>query len=113
MYGTVYGFRGEEATYRLFWNATQNTLEALKNQLEAKQEGFPTQEEAQQLYTHYWQEWGGHTFPFAALYERHRHEVTELIRCRQRGRGDTIWSLGPKLTVESAGRTMQISGWPV
>src|SRR5260370_9162264 len=50
MYGTVYGFRGEEATYRLFWNATQNTLAALKNQLEAKQKGFPTQQQAPPLY---------------------------------------------------------------
>ena len=109
MYGTVYGFRGEEATYRLFWNATQNTLEALKNQLEANQEGFPTQEEARQLYTHYWQEWGGHTFPFAALYERHGHEVTELVRRKLLERGDTSWQLRQNFTVDIAGRTIEVA----
>ncbi len=109
MYGTVYGFRGEEATYRLFWNATQDTLEALKNQLEANQEGFPTQEEARQLYTHYWQEWGGHTFPFAALYERHGHEVTELVRRRLLERGDTSWQLRQNFTVDIAGRTIELA----
>jgi DNA helicase-2/ATP-dependent DNA helicase PcrA len=109
MYGTIYGFRGEEATYRLFWNATQDTLEALKNQLEANQEGFPTQEEARQLYTHYWQEWGGHTFPFAALYERHGHEVTELVRRRLLERGDTSWQLRQNFTVDIAGRTIELA----
>ncbi|HKF37164.1 MAG TPA: PD-(D/E)XK nuclease family protein, partial [Ktedonobacteraceae bacterium] len=109
MYGTVYGFRGEEATYRLFWNAVQNTLEALKSQLEANQEDFPTQEEAQLLYTHYWQEWGGHTFPFATLYERHGHEVTELVRRRLLERGDTSWQLRQNFTVDIAGRTIEVA----
>src|SRR5260370_1347206 len=33
MYGTIYGFHGEDAAYRLFWKATQDTLEALKHTL--------------------------------------------------------------------------------
>jgi len=111
MYGTIYGFRGEDTTYRLFWKATQGTLEALKNKLEAPKgaEGLPTQEETQELYTRYWRELGGHTFPFAKLYERHGHEVTELIRRQLLVRGDASWQLRQNFTVDIAGRTIEVA----
>src|SRR5260370_16819140 len=53
MYGTIYGFRGEDTTYRLFWKATQGTLEALTNKLEAPKqaEAFPPQHDTQELHT--------------------------------------------------------------
>ncbi len=115
MYGTIYGFHGEDAAYRLFWKATQDTLEALKHTLEANKgvgDGdaqSPTQEETQALYTHYWTELGGHTVPFAALYERHGHEVTELIRRRLLASGDISWQLRQSFTVDIAGRTIEVS----
>jgi ATP-dependent DNA helicase UvrD/PcrA len=115
MYGTIYGFRGDDTAYRLFWRATQDTLEALKHKLEAskgteKQETrFPTQEETQELYTHYWRELGGHTFPFAALYERHGHEVTELVRRKLLASGDTSWQLRQNFTVDIAGKTIELA----
>jgi DNA helicase-2/ATP-dependent DNA helicase PcrA len=115
MYGTIYGFRGDETAYRLFWKATQDTLEALKHKLEAnkgadKQETrFPTQEETQELYTHYWRELGGHTFPFATLYERHGHEVTELVRRKLLASGDTSWQLRQSFTVDIAGKTIELA----
>jgi len=111
MYGTIYGFRGEDTTYRLFWKATQGTLEVLKNKLETPKEaeGFPTQEETQELYTRYWRELGGHTFPFAKLYERHGHEVTELIRRQLLARGDASWQLRQNFTVDIAGRTIEVA----
>jgi DNA helicase II / ATP-dependent DNA helicase PcrA len=115
MYGTIYGFRGDDTAYRLFWKATQDTLEALKHKLEAskgeeKQETqFPTQEETQELYTHYWREQGGHTLPFAALYERHGHEVTELVRRKLLASGDTSWQLRQTFTVDIAGKTIELA----
>ncbi len=115
MYGMIYDFRGDEAAYRLFWKATQDTLEAFKLKLEAikgieDREGqFPTQEEIQELYTHHWQALGGHTFPFAALYEQHGHEVTELIRRKLLASGDTSWQLRQNFTVDIAGRTIEVA----
>jgi DNA helicase II / ATP-dependent DNA helicase PcrA len=115
MYGTIYGFHGEDAAYRLFWKATQDALEALKHTLETNREGeerdaqSPTLEETQALYTHYWRELGGHTVPFAALYERHGHEVTELIRRELLANGDTRWQLRQNFTVDIAGRTIEVS----
>ncbi len=115
MYGTIYGFRGDDTAYRLFWKATQDTLEALKHKLEAnkgaeKQEmQVPTQEETQELYTHYWRELGGHTSPFATLYERHGHEVTELVRRKLLASGDTSWQLRQNFTVDIAGKTIELA----
>ncbi len=110
-YSTIYGFRGEDTTYRLFWKATQDTLEALKSRLEATKDAgeFPTQQEAQELYTACWRELGGHTFPFAALYEQHGHEVIELIRRKLLARGDTKWQLRQNFTVDIAGRTIEVA----
>jgi DNA helicase-2/ATP-dependent DNA helicase PcrA len=110
-YSTIYGFRGEDTTYRLFWKATQETLEALKSRLEAAKDvgEFPTQQEAQELYTACWRELEGHTFPFAALYERHGHEVIELIRRKLLASGDTKWQLRQNFTVDIAGRTIEVA----
>ncbi len=115
LYGTLYGFYGEDSTYQLFWQATQKTLEALQKQLIANdsisQEEAPrmfTQEEAQQLYTQHWQELGGPALPFAHIYEQHGHEVTELIRRKLLESGDSSWELGSSFTVEVAGRTITV-----
>ncbi len=57
LYGAIYGFRGEEAAYQLFWKATHNTLKALKDKLETTrgvekeslEAQFLTQEETREL----------------------------------------------------------------
>lgn len=117
LYSTLYGFHGEDSTYQLFWQATQQTLEALQKQLvadartpqgEAQVPPMLTQEEAQQLYTQHWQELGGPALPFAQIYEQHGHEVTELLRCKLLESGDTSWELRPSFTVEVAGRTITV-----
>jgi CRISPR/Cas system-associated exonuclease Cas4 (RecB family) len=115
MYGTIYGFRGEESAYRLFWRATHDTLEALKQKLEANK-GIEhgdgevlTEEETRELYTQRWRELDGHTFPFAALYERHGHEVSELIRRKLLASGDTNWQLRQNFTVDIAGKTVEVA----
>jgi len=112
MYSTIYGFRGEEGSYQLFWQATQKTLETLQKNLagasgQAGQDQL-TQEAARALYTQHWQELGGHTLPFAAIYEQHGHEVTELIRRKLLESGAINWELRPGFTVEVAGKTIHV-----
>jgi len=118
LYSTLYGFHAEDSTYQLFWQATQQTLEALQKQLaadartaqgEAQVPPMLTQEEAQQLYTQHWQELGGPALPFAHIYEQHGHEVTELIRRKLLESGDTSWELRSSFTVEVAGHTITVS----
>ncbi|HEX9131423.1 MAG TPA: UvrD-helicase domain-containing protein, partial [Ktedonobacteraceae bacterium] len=115
MYGTIYNFRGEKSAYNAFYRATHNTVEALKQKLEAnkgKEHGdgeLPTEEEMRELYTQHWREQEGHTFPFAALYERHGHEVSELIRRKLLASGDTNWQLRRNFTVDIAGKTVDVS----
>jgi DNA helicase-2/ATP-dependent DNA helicase PcrA len=115
MYGTIYHFRGEKSAYNAFYSATHNTVEALKQKLEANKgtehgdEKLLTEEEMRELYTQHWREQEGHTFPFAALYERHGHEVSELIRRKLLASGDTNWQLRRDFTVDIAGKTVEVS----
>ncbi|MDQ6644252.1 MAG: ATP-dependent helicase, partial [Chloroflexota bacterium] len=112
MYSTIYGFRNEEDAYQLFWQATQKTLESLQKHLsEANGQGANalTQEEAQNLYSQHWQELGGPAFPFAALYERHGHEVAALLHGKLLASGATNWQLRRELTVEAAGKTIHLT----
>ncbi len=115
MYGTIYNFRGEKSAYNAFYRATHYTVEALKQKLEEnrgredKDGELLTEEEMRELYTQHWREQEGHTFPFAALYERHGHEVTELIRRKLLASGDTNWFLSQNFTVNIAGKTVEVS----
>jgi DNA helicase II / ATP-dependent DNA helicase PcrA len=115
MYGRIYGFRGEKSAYGAFWKATHDTLEALKQKLEANKgiENWDgevlTAEETRELYSQHWREQEGHTFPFAALYERHGHEVSELIRRKLLASGDTNWQLRQNFTVDIAGKTVEVA----
>ena len=121
LYGTIYGFRGEQGAYLLFWQATQKTLESLQQRRaevnniidkgEAQKQStaqWPTLEEARDLYTQHWQALGGQDQPFAAIYERHGHEVTELLHRKLRESGNARWELRPGYTVEVAGRTIHV-----
>ncbi len=108
-YSMIYGFRQEEAS-QLFLQAMQQTMDVLhKRQLETNGEKqLPTQQEVAELYTHHWQELGGHDFPFATMYEQHGHEAIELIRRSLAAQHDVSWELHPKVAVDVAGRTVQV-----
>jgi len=115
MYSTIYNFRGEQSAYNAFYRATHYTVEALKQKLEANkgkehEDGeLLTEEEMRELYTQHWREQEGPTFPFAALYERHGHEVSELIRRKLLASGDTNWQLRRNFTVDIAGKAVEVS----
>jgi superfamily I DNA/RNA helicase/CRISPR/Cas system-associated exonuclease Cas4 (RecB family) len=112
LYGTIYGFRSEEDAYQLFWQATHKTLEVLQKHLaESGEQGAnaPTVEDAQNLYSQHWQELGGPALPFAAVYERHGHEVAALIHGKLLESGDTNWKLRHDVTVEAAGKTIHLT----
>ncbi|HEX6557636.1 MAG TPA: ATP-dependent helicase [Ktedonobacteraceae bacterium] len=112
LYGTIYGFRSEDDAYQLFWQATHNTLEALQKRLaesDGQEANSPTVEDAQNIYSQRWQELGGPALPFAAVYERHGHEVAALIHSKLLESGDTNWKLRHDVTVEAAGKTIHLT----
>ncbi|MGB8343624.1 MAG: 3'-5' exonuclease, partial [Ktedonobacteraceae bacterium] len=106
-YGYICGFHGEERAYQLFWQATQQTLETLKQRV--SEAGGISDEEAKALYSQHWQQSGGDALPFAALYEQHGHEIAALLREKLLVSGDTQWELRPTMTVEIVGRTLQLA----
>ncbi|MGI9061161.1 MAG: UvrD-helicase domain-containing protein [Ktedonobacteraceae bacterium] len=115
LYSTIYGFRGEQGTYLLFWQAMQKTLESLQQTREQENPAeavpsaqWPTLTEAHNLYNQHWQALGGQQQPFAAVYERHGHEVTELIHHKLQESGTARWELRSSYTVEAAGRTIHV-----
>jgi len=115
MYSTIYGFHGEKSAYVAFWRATRDTVEELHQMLEANKSRVDwdgellTEEETQELYSQRWQQEKGHTLPFATLYERHGHEVTELIRRKLLASEDSNWQLRQDFTVDIAGKTIEVS----
>ena len=120
LYGTIYGFRGEQGAYLLFWQAMQKTLESLQERRSGPEahgsgeEGaaqpvqWPTREEARDIYSQHWQALGGQQQPFAAMYEQHGYEVTELLHAKLAESGNARWELRPSYTVEAAGRTIHV-----
>lgn len=89
LYSSIYHFASDANTYQLFWQATRKTVQALHKQMQDGrddqevalfQKRMPTQQEVRDLYVRHWQEVGGHTAPFAALYEEHGHQVVEGVR---------------------------------
>jgi CRISPR/Cas system-associated exonuclease Cas4 (RecB family) len=115
MYSTIYGFQGEKSAYATFWRAAHDTVEELQQKLEANKSRenwdgeLITEEETQEMYSQRWRALEGHTFPFAAVYERHGQEVTELIRRKLLASGDTNWRLRQTFTVDIAGQTIEVS----
>ena len=112
LYGTIYGFRSEEDAYQLFWQAIHNTLETLQKRLagsDGQEANSPTVEDAQNIYSQHWQELGGPSLPFAAVYERHGHEVAMLIHSKLLESRDTNWKLRHDVTVEAAGKTIHLT----
>ena len=114
MYSTIYGFHGEKSAYIAFWHATHDTVEDLKQRLEVNKgiENWSgellTEKEAEELYSQRWQQEKGNTFPFSALYERHGHEVSEMIRRKLLSSGDLNWQLRQKFMVDIAGKSIEV-----
>src|SRR6266700_362063 len=114
MYSTIYGFHGEKSAYLAFWRATHDTVEALKQKFEVNKgiESWSgellTEREAEELYSQHWQQEKGDTLPFAALYEQHGHEISELIRRKLLSSGDSNWQLRQTFTVDIAGKSIEI-----
>jgi DNA helicase-2/ATP-dependent DNA helicase PcrA len=114
MYSTIYGFRGEKTTYLAFWHATHDTVEALRQKLEENKglegwnEELLTEKDAEELYSQHWQQEQGDTLPFAVLYERHGHEISELIRRKLLSSDDATWQLRQAFTVDIAGKTIEL-----
>jgi DNA helicase-2/ATP-dependent DNA helicase PcrA len=112
MYSTICGFSREEDSYQLFWQATQQTLAALRTAMspsDGEQPNIPTREEARAIYAQLWQELGGQAQPFAPMYEQHGYEVVELMREKLVASGETNWELRPTMQVDVAGRTVALS----
>jgi DNA helicase-2/ATP-dependent DNA helicase PcrA len=114
LYSYIYRFQSEEGTYRLFWQATQKTIEALRKHLHPQtkekngqeQDRFPTREEIRELYTQHWQELGGHESPFALIYEQHGHEVVEHVWSELVANKEVKWELRQSYTVEIADKSI-------
>ncbi len=114
-YSMLYHFENEADTYQLFWQATQKTVEALRqkvqeNKAAGKQTGpLPTQQETQELYTQHWRELGGHDAPFAPMYEEHGHEIVEAVRRTLSVQEDVNWDMRPKYNVDIGGKTVHVT----
>ena len=112
-YANIYRFESEEHTYRLFWQATQNTVEELQKHMQTstttnRTRGL-TPEEASALYTQHWQALGGPDAPFAGMYERHGREVVESIRHELASKQEQDWHMRPGYTVSVAGKTVRVN----
>ncbi len=114
MYSAIYGFHGEKTAYVAFWRATHNTVEALRQKFEENKglEGWKgellTEKETEELYSQHWQQEKGDTLPFAGLYERNGHEISELIRRKLLSSGDAAWQLRQTFTVDIAGKSIDV-----
>ena len=114
MYSTIYGFQGEKSAYLAFWHATHETVADLKQRLEVNKARedwhgeLLTERDAQELYSQRWQQEKGDALPFAALYERHGQEISELIRRKLLSSRDSDWQLRQPFTVDIAGKSIEI-----
>ncbi len=114
MYSTIYDFHGEKSAYITFLHATHETIADLKQRLEVNKGRedwngeLLTEMDAKELYTQRWQQEKGDTLPFAALYERHGQEISELIRRKLLSSRDSDWQLRQPFTVDIAGKSIEI-----
>ena len=108
-YSTLYQFGNQDDSYLLFWQATQKTVETLRNQMQGVQDNTPSLDEVRALYTQHWQEIGGHNAPFAQLYERHGHEVVESVQRDLTQQSKVTWEMRPHYSVEVNGKTVQVT----
>jgi ATP-dependent DNA helicase UvrD/PcrA len=114
MYGVIYDFHGAKSAYGAFWQATHNTVKELSATIEEHRDHeewngeLLTEKDVEELYTQQWMKEQGDILPFAALYERHGHEIVELMRRKLLSRGDVNWQHRHPFTVDIAGRTIEV-----
>jgi DNA helicase-2/ATP-dependent DNA helicase PcrA len=110
-YSSIYHFQPDADGYLLFWQATQKTVEDLHKQMREQGENGsgPTRQEILELYTRHWQELGGHTSPFATIYETHGHEVIEAVHRQLTTQEDVQWNIRQSLDVDIAGRQVRVT----
>ena len=113
-YNNIYHFQLDADGYQLFWQAMQKTVEDLHKQMREKGESNsqgpdPTRQEIQELYTQHWQELGGHTSPFATIYEMHGHEIVEAVHRQLTIQEDVQWNIRHSLDVDIAGRQVRVT----
>jgi DNA helicase II / ATP-dependent DNA helicase PcrA len=107
-YNTLYDFGDSSDGYRIFWKATQQTLDILHKQLQ-NSDKQPTEQEIQALYSQHWQELGGDTTHFRTLYEEHGHEVAELLRRELLKQAKSTWQMHSGYTVPIGGKAIQVT----
>ncbi|GHO89608.1 ATP-dependent helicase [Dictyobacter formicarum] len=109
-YSSIYHFEDQPTGYRLFTQATRKTVEALHRQLDGAkdQANLPSQQEIQELYLQHWQALGGHTEPFATMYEEHGQEVVASIRRHLHTQEEVRWQLQPGYNVDVAGTSVHV-----
>jgi superfamily I DNA/RNA helicase/Zn-dependent peptidase ImmA (M78 family)/CRISPR/Cas system-associated exonuclease Cas4 (RecB family) len=109
-YSNIYHFQPDADGYQLFWQATQKTVEELHKQMQEQGENSgPTQQEVLELYTRHWQELGGHTSPFAMIYETHGHEIVETVHRQLTTQEEVQWNIRQNLDVDIAGRQVRVT----
>ncbi|GCE18061.1 UvrD-helicase domain-containing protein [Dictyobacter kobayashii] len=110
VYSSIYHFEDQPDGYRLFTQATRKTVEAIHKQLDESKDParLPSQQEIQELYIQHWQDLGGHTEPFATMYEEHGQQVVESIRRRLHSQEEVSWQLQPGYNVEIAGTRVHV-----
>jgi hypothetical protein len=66
-----------------------------------------TEKDAEELYSQHWQQAKGDTLPFAALYERHGQEISELMRRKLLSSSDETWQIHQAYIVDIAGTSIE------
>lgn len=107
-YSTIYDFQRNEGSFLPFWKATRDTLKVLVEQQSGSNQ--PSErEQVAELFRNAWHHHGGNERPFAQLYERHGQEIIEQIWRQLLEEQANGWQLHHNLTVEVAGRSIEVS----
>ncbi|HEU5377340.1 MAG TPA: UvrD-helicase domain-containing protein [Ktedonobacteraceae bacterium] len=107
-YSTIYAFQNQDGTFLPFWQATSDTLKALVERATAEDRPA-SQEQVAELFSSYWRAQGGDNRPFAQLYERHGQEIVARVWDQLQEKQAEAWKLRQNLTVELAGRSIEVS----
>lgn len=110
-YSSIYHFQSGEGAFLPFWQATSETVKALAERLQAADavETTLTREQVAELFHHHWHAQGGDVGPFAHLYAEHGQEIAEQIWRKLQDQQAGSWQLRRNLSVELAGRTIEVS----
>ncbi len=108
-YSSIYRFQGADGAFRPFWQATSETIKTLVERLSAGEQ-VASQEQAAAIFAHHWQAGEGVDQPFSQLYKQHGEEISQQIWQKMVGEQQgSAWKLRHKLTVELAGRSIEVA----